>query len=329
MCHSPLSLFAASKAANRPLFIQAPMVRYSKLPFRALVRDYSVDLCYTPMILAKEFVRSEAARRSDFTTALSDAPLMVQFGASEITDFARAAEMVQPYCDGVNLNCGCPQSWAISEGVGCALMRKAKLVRDMVKAAKQRCGSAFCISVKIRIHADIEETRRFVRIVQDGSGVDYITIHGRTKNTRSSIPVDLDGIRKVAEVCEVPTVANGDVFSREDAFRIAEFCGVDGVMAARGLMTNPALFSGYKKTPWGAVERFMDYAVEYPIPFRLTQHHIFDMLDQVIPKKERVLMNETTNTLVEMIDWLDERFVLRRKGDPGFVSHERTLLPLF
>jgi tRNA-dihydrouridine synthase 4 len=207
------------------------MVRYSKLPFRALMRDYGVDITYTPMILAKEFVRSEPARQSDFTTSITDAPLVVQFGAHERTDFARACEMVAPYCDGVDLNCGCPQSWAISEGVGAALMRKPELVAEMVREARKRVAREFCVSVKIRVHNDVEETRRWVETVLETGCVDYVTVHGRTRCTRSSVPVDLVKIRSVAEVCRrfgTPVLANGDVFSLEDAHRIKEFCGVDG-----------------------------------------------------------------------------------------------------
>lgn len=92
----------------------------------------------------------------DFTTSDSDRPLVVQFAASTPVDFARAAEMVMPYSDGVNLNCGCPQSWAIQEGVGCAMMRKPDDVAAMVRAVKERCGAGFCVSVKIRVHKDIE-----------------------------------------------------------------------------------------------------------------------------------------------------------------------------
>lgn len=192
------------------------------------MRDYGVDLCYTPMLLAKEFVRSENARRSDFTSAAGDGPLVVQFAALDPEDFARAAEMVAPYCDGVNLNCGCPQSWAVAEGVGAAMMRTPELVRAMVVRAKARCGAAFCVSVKIRVHADIAETVRFVRTLE-GSGVDYITVHGRTRKTRSSEPVDLDAIRTVRAACPgVPVVANGDCWTRADALRIWKATGVDG-----------------------------------------------------------------------------------------------------
>jgi tRNA-dihydrouridine synthase len=39
-----------------------------RLAFRTLVRKYSCDLCYTPMIIAADFVRSIKARDSEFTT---------------------------------------------------------------------------------------------------------------------------------------------------------------------------------------------------------------------------------------------------------------------
>ena len=39
----------------------------------------------------------------------ADRPLVVQFAASNADDFGMAAEMVAPYADAVDLNCGCPQ----------------------------------------------------------------------------------------------------------------------------------------------------------------------------------------------------------------------------
>ena len=210
------------------------MVRYSKLPFRLLALSYCTDMAYTPMMLAKEFVRSERARQADFTTALSDAPTIVQFGAGNPTDFGRAAEMVSGNCDGVDLNCGCPQSWAVASGIGCALMGQPELVREMVLEAKRRCGKGFCVGVKMRVHGDLERTRRWVRVVQEGSGVDYITVHGRRRSTRSSVPVDLEAIRAVVQVADVPVFANGDVFTRSDAERIARFTGCDGELSSWG-----------------------------------------------------------------------------------------------
>jgi len=73
-------------------------------------------LAFTPMILSDAFASSAKARDSEFTTATDDHPLVVQFAASKVEDFVAASQYVQGFCDGVDLNCGCPQKWAIKEG---------------------------------------------------------------------------------------------------------------------------------------------------------------------------------------------------------------------
>lgn len=144
------------------------MVRYSKLPFRKLVRQYNTDLCFTPMILAREFGNSEWARESDFTTSLDDGPLIVQFASNDGVELADAAELIAPYVDGVDIvrsasnpptftyfqNCGCPQRWAIQERIGSYLMHDPQLVKELVTSVKARMGNDFCCSVKIRVLKD-------------------------------------------------------------------------------------------------------------------------------------------------------------------------------
>lgn len=46
-----------------------------------------------------------------------------------------------------------------------------------------------------------------------------------------------------------------------------------GLMAARALLTNPALFAGYDACPWEAVEVFLNKVVRAPLPLKLVQHH--------------------------------------------------------
>lgn len=91
-----------------------------------------------------------------FDLCVGDRPLVVQFAATNSTDFARAAELVAPFADGVDLNCGCPQRWALSSGYGAALIKQPELVADMVQRARARCNLP--ISIKIRIHKDIRYT---------------------------------------------------------------------------------------------------------------------------------------------------------------------------
>lgn len=52
--HNPLRILKSIRNnKHRPAFIAGPMVRYSKLPFRELVRNFNTDIVYTPMILAR------------------------------------------------------------------------------------------------------------------------------------------------------------------------------------------------------------------------------------------------------------------------------------
>lgn len=189
--------------------VLAPLVRCSKLPFRHLCSLYETHVTHTPMVLAEEFSRSQAARISDFTTSRDErgvfwmeprgssssgysnghsedregvtfhkpgstsrlpptpepptkhselvrGALIAQFASPNATSLADAAELIAPYVDGVDLNCGCPQRWAYNEGIGCALLRKPELVREMVRAVKGRLGWDWPVSIKIRVDPDLK-----------------------------------------------------------------------------------------------------------------------------------------------------------------------------
>lgn len=141
------------------------------------------------MVLAKEFNRNSFARDSgpphprrhhntytndmtDLTVSTnpSQPPTIVQFGANVPLELARASSLVAPGVNGVDLNCGCPQSWACAEKLGAALMGHRELVRDMVVETRQRLQQdgwhvgmekdiespkGRSVSVKIRIHDDL------------------------------------------------------------------------------------------------------------------------------------------------------------------------------
>ncbi|KAF4553741.1 Dihydrouridine synthase-like protein 3 [Elsinoe fawcettii] len=263
------------------------MVRYSKLPFRLLIQNYGVDITWTPMILAHEFIRHPVARDSDFTTHVSEGPVVAQFASSDPEEFARAASLIGPWVNGIDLNCGCPQSWAIKEGIGCSLLTNPELVRDIAAAAKAIYGEMKSVSIKIRIHKDINETIRFINIVRP-SGIDWITVHARTKSQRSSTPPDLKALKILkASFPDLPMIANGDVYSLQDAKDIVATTGVEGAMAARGILENPCLFAGHIKTPPEAVGELLAQVARSGLRFELVLYHVNEMLLKTLSKKER------------------------------------------
>lgn len=294
-------------------------VSYSKLPFRMVARHYATDVLYTPMMLAHEFIRSDIARDSDFTTHPQERQttphdnrphvLVAQFASSSVEDFTRASVLIEPWVDGVNLNCGCPQPWAIKEGIGCQLMEEPERVAELVRAAKAELAPlGKSVSVKIRIAKDLEKTKRWITAVQD-AGVDYITIHGRLKAQRSSTPPNYEAVRILKEFASVPIVANGDAYTLKGVNEIATRTGVDGVMAARGMLENPAMFAGYDATPVECVQMFMGYAIRCPIPFPLVLYHVCEMTAKMegMGKKQKRALGECKD-LMELIDMVEERW---------------------
>lgn len=383
------------------LNVCAPMVRYSKLAFRTLVSRYETHITTTPMILAKEFSRTEAARNSEFSTNQyergtyellpgvaegSDSAqrrlkeqnklsvgalglgegqtkaeerreeqaqevragkqkvrvrgaLVAQFASSEPGPFADATELIGGFVDGVDLNCGCPQPWAYEEQLGSYLLRQPETVRDMVRAVKARMGDSFCVSVKIRVDPDLRLTDALVRNALH-AGASVLQIHGRTRWQTSTVPVDLSAIKFAvdsANACGfrtswgsiggaasqfadggsgglVPCVANGDVWTLQDAMDYRRETGCRGAMSARGLLANPALFSGYDKTPAGAIGLFHGLATSWGLHTALVQRHLAYMLEGSFGSRAEAIHFNGLSGAAAITDWLAEMGLLMQKG---------------
>ncbi|KAI6240993.1 TRNA dihydrouridine synthase 4 [Aphelenchoides fujianensis] len=286
-----------------PLFICAPMVRYSKLEFRHLVRRYGVDLAYTPMIYADCFLKSEQCRAVEFPTDENDWPI-VQFAASKPEDFAAAGELVYKQSKGIDLNCGCPQR---------------DVIADIVKQTRARISDPdFSISVKIRIAYPIEKTVDLCRQVE-ACGVSLIGVHGRTVEQRAETP-DYAAIRLIKSSLKVPVYANGGCNSYEKALSIAVETGADGVMAADGLLANPGLFAGHPKTPMSCIQDWLKIASKSDIEFRTFHRHISFMSNSVLPRAHRPLLAQC-KTQPEVNEFFTNFFV-----DPRGPAHPQTTL---
>jgi len=281
-----------------PVLICAPMVRYSKLAFRLLVRLYGCDVAYTPMILADSFYKSQKARLGEFTTNPEDTPTIVQFAANEAIYFAGAAELVYRHCRGVDLNCGCPQRWAIKEGIGACLIDKPEFVSDLVKQTRAKISDPdFSVSVKIRVHGDLSRTVDLCRQVE-AAGVSFITVHGRTRKQKSSEaePVNLEAIRTIKDSLNIPVVANGDITSLADVDHTVSMTGCDGLMAARGLLENPAMYAGYQSTPPQCIIDWVRLSLSTGTHFTCFHHHLIYMLSSSLSRAERKCFNALTST---------------------------------
>eukprot|EP00835_Amoeboradix_gromovi_P004124 NODE_304_length_11385_cov_0.300018.p2 type:complete len:300 gc:universal NODE_304_length_11385_cov_0.300018:4980-4081(-) len=283
----------------------APMVRYSKIAFRQLLRKYDTDICVSPMILAKEFWRSSEARSSDLCTTEDDTPLIVQFAASNAIDLRYATELVIKYSKGVDINCGCPCGWAQKEKIGAYLSSKPEIVADMVKQLSSICPSYYSKSIKIRLHNDLALTSELMRRAEH-MGIDFVTIHGRTRAEKTAVPVRLHDIKLLNEQVGIPCLANGDIFTLEDARETVAATGCRGVSVARGLLCNPQLFTGVSKPDWSCVSSYLDCSIKYSTHPYIISHHLSYMLESLITKTDLRHFNSLTS-IPSIVDFINDR----------------------
>jgi len=221
----------------------APMAGVTDLAFRTICREFGAGLTYTEMVSAKALVYKDRKTHSLLKLGDQEHPAGAQIFGSDTACMAEGAALALEIsgADIIDINMGCPVGKVVKSGDGSALMRdpdKAmKIIEAVVKTVK--CP----VTIKIRKgwdkgHANAVEFAKMA----EAAGVSAITVHGRTRTQMYSGKADWDIIREVKNAVKVPVLANGDVFSAEDAARILTYTGADMAMIARGAMGDPWIF---------------------------------------------------------------------------------------
>ena len=316
------------ESIGSPKYHVAPMVDQSELPFRILCRRHGATAAYTPMLHARLFLENEKYRAEHFTTLRSDAaaaaeqhdrPLFVQFCANDPEILLGAARLVQPFCDAIDINFGCPQRIAKKGRYGSYLMDDIPLVESLVRTLHENLDIP--VTCKVRIFPELDKTLDYVRRIER-AGCQLLAVHGRTREMRRArdFRADWDAIKAVKQALSIPVLANGDIRNLDDIARCLEYTGCDGVLSAEPLLMNPALFDDRVWSearamgdgaldengmpPLSCCELLREYLTicrSHPVPFRMVKAHAHKMLGSWF--RELTDLRDELNTLHGPANW--------------------------
>lgn len=217
----------------------APMAGITDLVFRLLVRKFGPSLCFTEMVSANGLVRGTENSYRYLESMPGDKPLGVQIFGSDPGVLSEAAKIVTDRgADLVDINMGCPVKKVLKTGAGGILMRDPSKVAVILQSIRE--ATSLPVTVKIRSGWSNEEINvlEIARVVQD-CGVDAVVLHPRTVNQGFGGRADWRLIARVKKCLNIPVVGSGDVRRPEDAQRMLDMTGCDGVMIGRGVLGNP------------------------------------------------------------------------------------------
>lgn len=227
--------------------VLAPMAGVTNKAYRRLCREHGGGLYVTEMVTARALVERREKSLAIVHHDPDETPRSVQIYGVDAVNVGKAVRMVveEDIADHIDLNFGCPVPKVTKRGGGSALPWKTDLFQAIISAAVREADRGdLPVTVKTRMGIDDDHLTYLEagRMARD-TGVAAITLHGRTLEQHYSGTADWSAIARLREaVPDIPVLGNGDIWSAEDAVRMVEQTGVDGVVIGRGCQGRPWLF---------------------------------------------------------------------------------------
>lgn len=214
----------------------------------ALTRVGGIDRCVSEFIRVTDAVLPERAYlrvmpelRNGGCTPVG-VPVRAQLMGSDPSVLAdNAAYLATLGPAGIDVNFGCPAKIVNRHGGGAALLQDPELLHRIMRAVRQAVPAEMTVSAKMRLgFNDDTSAEACAQALVDG-GAEELVIHARTKADGYRPPAYWERIADVKAVVNVPVVANGEIWTVEDARRCKALSGCDDLMLGRGMVSDPGL----------------------------------------------------------------------------------------
>jgi tRNA-dihydrouridine synthase B len=207
-----------------------------------LCKKFGAGLAVSEMVASNSLLwGSQKTRRRANHEGEVD-PISVQIAGADPAMMADAARYnVAQGAQIIDINMGCPAKKVCNTMAGSALLKDEPLVGRILEAVVKAVDVPVTLKFRTGWDAANRNALKVARIAED-SGIQLLSLHGRTRACGFSGRAEYDTIREVKRSTRLPVVANGDIATPEEAKQVLEHTGADGVMIGRAAQGRPWIF---------------------------------------------------------------------------------------
>jgi nifR3 family TIM-barrel protein len=220
--------------------VLAPMAGVCNPAFRLIAKEFGCGLVCAEMVSDKAIMHKNERTMQMLYVDDREKPLSLQIFGGDIETLVEAAKVVDRHtnADIIDINMGCPVPKITKCDAGARWLLKPDKIEEMIAAVVKAVNKP--VTVKMRIGWDDEHVYAVqnAKAVENGGG-QAVAVHGRTRVQMYTGTANWDIIKEVKDAVSIPVIGNGDIFTPEDAHRMLEHTGCDGVMIGRAALGNP------------------------------------------------------------------------------------------
>ena len=303
---------------NKFIIALAPMAGVTDFAFRKICADFGADMVVTEMISAKAFEHNSEKTREMLREEKHKAIKCIQlFGHDENSLMSIIISGALKKFDVIDFNCGCPAPKIVKNKEGSYLMKDLNKTRKLLLSIRNSTSKP--ISVKFRLGIDNQENYLDFGKMCEECGVNFITLHARTREQQYSGTVDKTAYKKLVDAVKIPVFWSGDILTKQDV-EYAKSIGCAGVMIARGALGSPEIFAQLKnkKPPYSkkkAVKKHFEMIRKHYNNDRTTMNYFkkhlawyMKNLNNANELRKQAVSVKSIGEMIKIIDNLPEHF---------------------
>lgn len=227
-----------------PPLLLAPMAGLTHSVLRQILAGFGgVGLLSTEMLRAKSLPTENSRISPYLIRTVLEKPLSYQLLVSSYREVAPAIDALHKLqADAIDLNMGCPARSICQSGGGSMLMEQPEDARRIVVEARKGTGLPLTAKIRLGVGLDEQALKDFCTMLED-EGIEMLSVHARLKKESFARRPRWEWIARIKEWLRIPVIANGGIFTVQDAKDCLHVSGADGLMLGRGAVIKPWLFA--------------------------------------------------------------------------------------